>query len=247
MLLLPSTESLLRSARSNPNIRNKIEIRSLRMSSSSTRVDTNRILTCTAFNSISGAMLGPNLDSYHSAFRVLKYHSEISVAVGDSVLLRTAAFVPPLFGLAGAIIGGLYLVLDQVLETQPTKRRPRWPDIWYGISFFTFVYWLSGLLAGGYLYDLSTIHSIMALSCVASWAIFDGSKTGIIVTVMTAIGGPAIELFLINKLHLYTYLQADWFGIASWIPWVYGAGAPAVGNLSRGFSSYLLTDKDAHA
>ena len=45
-------------------------------------------------------------------------------------VLTTALWVPPLFGLAGIIIGGLYFVLDDLLSTGTDKRRPSWPKIW---------------------------------------------------------------------------------------------------------------------
>lgn len=210
--------------------------------------DSSRLLLCTALNGLSGALLGPNLDNYHSAFGVLKYVNEVQLTVGDMTLLRTAQFVPPLFGLAGVIIGGLYIGLDSLLNTPADSLSPHWPKIWRGISYFCFVYWLSGLLAGGWHCPLVVIHATLALLAVGSWTFYDGTRAGAIVAVATGLGGPAIELFLINGLHLYSYLAADWYGISSWIPWVYAAGAPAVGNLARGYEKFagaLLADEDS--
>ena len=51
--------------------------------------------------------------------------------------------------------------------------------------------------------------------------------------VLTGVAGPVTEIFLINVLHLYHYSDPDFFGIPSWIAWVYFCGSPAVGNLSR--------------
>jgi hypothetical protein len=68
----------------------------------------------------SGAMLGPFLDTYHSAFGVLAYDDPtISLqwwwndGRGIAALVTTW-WVPPLFGLAGFLIGWLYIVLDDV-------------------------------------------------------------------------------------------------------------------------------------
>jgi hypothetical protein len=50
---------------------------------------------------------------------------------------------------------------------------------------------------------------------------------------LTAVCGPAVEIFLINALHLYSYTAPQVWGIPTWIPWVYAAGGPAVGGLGR--------------
>eukprot|EP00593_Proboscia_inermis_P012079 CAMPEP_0171306008 /NCGR_PEP_ID=MMETSP0816-20121228/15920_1 /TAXON_ID=420281 /ORGANISM="Proboscia inermis, Strain CCAP1064/1" /LENGTH=92 /DNA_ID=CAMNT_0011787269 /DNA_START=228 /DNA_END=504 /DNA_ORIENTATION=- len=70
--------------------------------------------------SIAGATLGPFLDSYHSSFGVLRYDSPIVVTtlslLGGSPVhpaLTTAWWVPPLFGLAGFLIGWLYILIDR--------------------------------------------------------------------------------------------------------------------------------------
>ena len=46
---------------------------------------------------------------------------------------------------------------------------------------------------------------------------------------LTALAGPAAEIFLINVAHLYAYAAPDVLGVPTWIPWVYFCGAPAVG------------------
>ena len=44
---------------------------------------------------------------------------------------------------------------------------------------------------------------------------------------------PAVEIGLINGLHLYSYSHPDCAGAPSWIAWVYAAGGPANGALGR--------------
>ena len=51
-----------------------------------------------------------------------------------------------------------------------------------------------------------------------------------------------VELILTLQhpgLDLYTYANADFMGICSWIPAVYFLGGPAVGNLVSCFKSYI--------
>ena len=175
---------------------------------------------------------------------VLQYSNPLQFyAPGGELFLTTASFTPPLFGLAGIIIGSLYLGLDAALETPVEQRAPSGPKILCGISFFTFQYWLSGLMCGALHAPLPTMHATMVATMVASWVLFDRSKTGLLVGVATGIGGPSIEIFLINHLHLYSYLHADLWGVDSWIPWVYAAGAPAVGNLARGYRMWVTPTK----
>jgi hypothetical protein len=50
---------------------------------------------------------------------------------------------------------------------------------------------------------------------------------------LTAVCGPAIEVGLIQGLHLYAYTQPQVAGVPTWIPWVYFCGGPAVGLLGR--------------
>jgi len=191
---------------------------------------------------LSGALLGPNLDNFHSAFGVLQYASPIILRspFDGSVLLTTAAFTPPLFGLAAIIIGGLYVFIDEKLGLPLETKLPSLALVVAGIFYFCLQYWFSGLLCS-LCCSLLQLHVALAATMVMAFLLFDRSVTGVIVGVATGIGGPLIELFLINQLHLYSYTQADFFGIDSWIPWVYGAGAPAVGNLARAFKSYFST------
>lgn len=58
-------------------------------------------------------------------------------------------------------------------------------------------------------------------------------KVGLLVSFLTAVAGPVTEILLINGFKLYHYNDADFYGIDSWIPWVYFLGGQAVGNLAR--------------
>ena len=81
------------------------------------------------------------------------------------------------------------------------------------------------------------LHLTLATTGFFSWFIFDRTRVGLAVGLMTAVGGTLIEIGLISQLHLYQYPAADLLGaVDSWIPWVYFAGAPAVGNLARGYA-----------
>eukprot|EP00752_Nemacystus_decipiens_P009146 g8169.t1 len=190
-----------------------------------------------------GAILGPNLDNYHSAFGVLTYRNPIEFSVAGHLLVTTDWWVPPLFAVAGAGIGGLYILLDAALDTPQPQREPVWRDIFLCISLFSFQYYLSGVLtAAGCSYWVLVVS--LAIIAERVFNVFDATRAGLVVSLATATLGPLIEIFLVNATDLYVYNGADLFGVDSWIPVVYFCGGPAVGNLARAvFVTLLASDE----
>ena len=211
-----------------------------------------------------GAALGPFLDSYHSAFGVLQYHDEPSPITAtlwgidaNHPALITAWWVPPLFGLAGFLIGWLYILLDTMMTAALSSSSssssenhnnnallPTPPKILVGISLFTFQYWLLGILYQSGLVDRTTILYIMSLVATAGFLLLDGTLTGFVVSTATAVGGPLIEVGLLTLSATtitsslfagYHYTDPGETGFFPlWIVPVYFLGGPAVGNLARG-------------
>ena len=133
-----------------------------------------------------------------------------------------------------------------LIAKSPAKPAGGWEPSWgftlASISFFALQYAASGMLASPDFDFLSggeghlPYHSIdvfLLLWAAGAWAYFDKTYQGLVIAGAAAVGGPIIEIVLINVFHLYTYTNPDIFGIPSWIPWVYACGGPAVGNLSR--------------
>ena len=50
---------------------------------------------------------------------------------------------------------------------------------------------------------------------------------------LNCVCGHVSQVVLVSQ-DIYQYTHADFYGVCSWIPWVYFLGAPAVGNLARG-------------
>jgi len=186
------------------------------------------------------APLGVSLDNYHGLFNVLNYH-DISVPIiinyFDKPVLKTAIFVPFLFGLAGLAMSSIILVGDELFGTEPTTRNSSWSNSFYTVSLFSFQYYLSGYLDFSHA-DILTINIILAIFASVGWFKYDGSTAGAVLSILTAVAGPVVEILLINEFDLYSYTNADFMGICFWIVWVYALGGPAVGNLARSFYSY---------
>lgn len=191
-----------------------------------------------------GAALGPFLDSYHSAFGVLQYNVPIEFQLWgtpEKPALITSWWVPELFGLAGFIIGWLYIILDNVIAEPRGRKDVTGPLILSGIGIFTAQYWLSGVLfAMGF--GRGMILDIMSVVAAVSFYVFDGTLSGFYTSIATAIGGPLIEVGLISFLgeNGYHYTDSGELGFFPlWIVPVYFLGGPAVGNLARGFWKVL--------
>ena len=210
-----------------------------------------------ALMTVCGASLGPFLDSYHSLFGVLTYDTPLIFpligTIGDNgqALLTcvTTYWVPPLFGLAGFLIGWLYILLDAMalgpdatLQKAGDKLYPSVSKVLIGISYFTFQYWLSGILFA-HAVDRTSILVLMSALAAAGFVALDGTLSGIIVSAATAIGGPLIEIGLISNLlepfgyHYNDSGETGFFPL--WIIPVYFLGGPANGNLARSFWNVL--------
>lgn len=212
--------------------------------------DPKRSILFSLLMTACGAGLGPFLDSYHSAFGVLKYDEPIRLILWGSETypaLTTTWWVPELFGLAGFLIGWLYILLDaSLLESSDLRRQPTPPKILAGISFFTLQYWLSGILVQADMLDRTGILNLMSVLAAIGFLVLDGTFSGLIVSLATCIGGPLIEAglitatangFLSSGYHYNDLGETGFFPL--WIIPVYFLGGPANGNLARGFWNTL--------
>lgn len=188
------------------------------------------------------APLGMSLDNYHGLFNVLNYYPNgipITLKIFDNIILKSALWVPLMFGGAGFLMSWIGLFSDHVMNTVANIRKPKLSKVFNGIGVFASQYYISGLLDYEE-YPSIIIHSILSITALLGYYIFDGSKSGFLLAILTSIIGPLTEIVLINYFHLYSYTHADIFGICSWIPWVYFLGASAVLNLAR----YLQNHND---
>lgn len=208
---------------------------------------------------VCGATLGPFLDSYHSLFGVLTYNTPLiypiigrSADAGALLTCVTTYWVPPLFGLAGFLIGWFYILLDAIFEVKVddasrlrSQLYPSIPKVLIGVSYFTFQYWLSGVLFAN---DFDRAFILILMSALAAVGFYglDRTLSGLVVSTATAIGGPLIEIGLISFLPeswAYHYNDSGETGyFPLWIIPVYFLGGPANGNLARAIWNALGKD-----
>jgi hypothetical protein len=92
--------------------------------------------------------------------------------------------------------------------------------------------------------SIPTLDTVLFTYALLHWTVFDRTPQGFAMAAMTAVCGPAVEMFLINVLGLYQYSHPVVLGVPTWIPWVYFCGGPAVGNLGRRVWSELKLSSD---
>lgn len=176
---------------------------------------------------IASSLLGPSLDSYHSAFGTLTYTHPLHLGP-----LTTAPWVPPLFAFAGLAIGIPALLIDAL--SPPPSPRPPPPKTLVTIAAFAAIYYLSAAL------DAAAVPSrgpVLLAAALTEWALLDASLAAAAMGLAAAAAGAGAEAALINLAHAYTYARPDIAGIPLWIAPVYFAGGPAVASLARSLAA----------
>lgn len=123
------------------------------------------------------------------------------------------------------------------VESGNPEEVPTWPVVLMGIALFVIQYSASGALdeplLGVQAFGLPALDVFLCVTALLFWKIFDGTKQGLFMAILTGTAGFWTEIGLINILGLYHYTHPQFMGVPSWIPWVYFCGSPAVGNLGR--------------
>ena len=208
---------------------------------------------------LSAAALGPVCDGRHSAHDVLHYASDsvagapwlLTLSGSSTPILETCWWVPVAFGGAGVVLGAAHPLLDRAWGGGP-REPPGWPTVLVAVASFVLCYDLSGELAQqaaerGGAHDYLALDVPLLACAVASFLAFERSRGGLLMMLLLATIGPAVEVVLINQLGLYAYTHPDFASIPSWITWVYAAGGPANGALGRQILHELTSGSAASA
>jgi hypothetical protein len=145
-------------------------------------------------------------------------------------------WVPLLFGSATLAIGLSHPWINQWLGPKKIKRRS-FAQIILGNLLFLLLYAASGFLpfATGGLQDI-----LLMTGAISIWLYFDPTWQGAFLCVGTAILGTLVEITLTHFQGFFYYPEvANFYGVPSWLPWLYVAASVTVGNSGR----FLLARK----
>ena len=185
-----------------------------------------RLLLGVAVLFIFGGILAPLGDLCHFLSGTLAYPLTTSKLPGCEL----PWWDPLLFG--SAVLG---MGLPDLLGILPIKKDGRASSLALIIASttaFLGLYAISGFLP---LQTGGVRDGVLAVVAFGIWFIWDRSALTFILGVIVAIIGASVEIFLVSRGVFY-YLAPNFFGIASWIPWLYFAAIVPVRALAQRFA-----------
>ena len=180
--------------------------------------DAPRWLPAAATLALAGATVGTGLDAIH-------VHTA-TTAYAQPVFFGQAWWVPPLFASAGLAIGLGRPLVERLLGLRHPV--PTAAAVAGGMALFVIAYATSGLVGGGPL--LRSL--LLAGLFVVAWLLWDRTVLGLVLAVLTAAIGTAVEITLV-RTGTFVYREPSLAGVTVWLPWLYGCAAVGVGNLGK--------------
>jgi hypothetical protein len=165
-----------------------------------------------------GAVVLSFFDGFHTHSGTTEYTHPVA--------LRMAWWVPLLFGTTAALGGWLYATGHRRLGGGEAV--PSWPRVAGAFFGFAGLYFLSGFWAAPDAIKLAAL----AGGGVVLWLVVDRTWQGALLAVPTMIGGCAVEIALVH-VDAFRYVHGSLLGVALWLPGLYLAATPAVGQLAR--------------
>ncbi len=142
------------------------------------------------------------------------------------VFLKMAWWTPLLFGTTAAAGGALYARGWRALRAP--RALPRRPTLAIGFTIFAALYWASGYAP---LTNAGKLGLLLA-GAAAIWGLVDRTWQGVVLAAIGVVAGSATEI-LLTSLGSFQHLSADALGIPLWLPGLYLAAGPAVGQTAR--------------
>ncbi len=140
-------------------------------------------------------------------------------------LWQMAWWVPLEFGFVTAAGGLFYARAYQALGG---ARRVTAPAVAAAFVLFAAAYWASGFLPAANGVKSAAVGALFA----AAWLVSDRTWQGVALSLVAAVGGSVTEITL-THFGCFAHLRADRWGIPMWLPFLYLASGPAIGQLAR--------------
>jgi len=175
-----------------------------------------------------GFFLGPIGDYAHVVSQTTGYPQNKFVYY----FLTLPFWVPFLFGTGTLLIGFNFPYFDRILGS--SKERVGTKSlalVIVGLVFFLGTYMASGFLP---LQTGGMLDVVLAALAILIWLALDATWQGILLGVMTAVVAALTEIELIKAgAFFYRERAANFYGVPTWLPWLYFSASVAVGNLGR--------------
>jgi hypothetical protein len=182
------------------------------------RLALDRVLRRSAALFALGAVAGSALDALHTHSGATSYPAPIA--------LRMAWWTPLLFGGAVLSLGVAYVAgLASLGARRPVARGP---VLALACAVFVALYAASGFLPA----SNATKLALLVTGAGALWALTDRTWQGALLALGVAAAGVGTEVFL-TGIGAFTHHQADLLGVPIWLPGLYLASAPSLGQLAR--------------
>jgi hypothetical protein len=165
-----------------------------------------------------GAIVIAIFDGFHTHSGTTRYAAP--------VFLMAAWWTPLVFGLSTGVGGPAYAMTYRTLGG---KREPP-PWVWLVPAFALWggLYYFSGFYKGPNEVKLA----VLGASAVAFWLVLDRTLAGAIAAIITAIVGPLCESAQVHA-GWFEHLQPDFLGVPMWLPALYAASGPVIGQGAR--------------
>jgi hypothetical protein len=167
---------------------------------------------------VAGAVLLSFFDGFHTHSGTIEYPHPL--------ILRMAWWTPLLFGATAA--GGGWVYARAYERLGGDRRTAPWPLLAGAFCGFGSLYFATGFWAAPDAVKLAAL----AAGAIVLWLLVDRSWQGALLAVPTVVGGCAVEIALVHA-SAFRYVDGRLLGVAAWLPGLYLAAAPAVGQLAR--------------
>ena len=180
-----------------------------------------------------GATVGSALDALHTYSGTTTYPKPVA--------FKAAWWTPGIFGLAGLSTGLAIPLAERALgrsiTSEVTARRAL-----LGFAGFAGLYAITGFLPASNF----TKTCVVGAGVLALGATLAPSREAALISLATAIVGPAVEITLVSR-GAFTHNQPDAFGIPMWLPVLYAGGAIAFGVVGKWIVATVEAAPEAHA
>lgn len=177
-----------------------------------------------------GAVMGPVGDFFHVISGTTGYTTRS--LIWPIPVLGIPAWVSLEMGLAVLCVGVSHVTLDATLSQGKTRPGEKSAGrVGLGL-LLVLVFWATSAFlpwrtGGGK--DI-----VLGLGVLATWWFLERTQAGIVLALMTAMAGTAVEILLVRlDIFYYSPQASNLFGVPTWLPFLYMAASIAIGNFSR--------------